>query len=1107
MSRLVLALICLLLFSTCSQNSQDADRKLFSKLASKETSINFSNILEENDDFNIVEYLYFFNGGGVAIGDINNDGLSDIYFTSNQNKNKLYLNRGNLQFEDITANAGVAGKGNWTTGVTMADINGDGLLDIFVCGVGGYKKFDGQSQLYINNGDLTFSDRTVEFGLSFQGFSTQAAFFDYDLDGDLDMYLLNHSVHSTRSYGQVSLRYQTDSLAGDRLYKNLLVETGSATFIDVTQSAGIYSSQIGYGLGIGISDLNLDGYPDIYVSNDFHENDYLYINQKNGTFSESSSKSLAHTSRFSMGNEIADMNNDLWPDIITTDMMPREERIIKSTAGEDSYEVYRFKLQFGYGKQVSRNTLQLNRGTVDSGRIVFSDIAQVAGIEATDWSWGPLAADFDGDGLKDLFISNGIVRRPNDLEYINFINNDSARQGMISQNTSLSKLMPQGDAGDFIFKNMGNTIFIDKSAEWGIRSFGFSNGAAYGDLDNDGDLDLVINQINGEALIYRNNLNPAKFLKLKLNANSIEGNPFGVGARVIVELSNQTQVQELFPTRGWCSSSDYSLFFGLSEIDDMARVKVLWPNGFQQDTVVTGGLVTINYGRLDKSKALNSMNSIYNQFSVGIIKHIEDDFNAFNRESLIPHMLTTEGPALAVADVNNDGMEDFFLGGAKGQTSAVYVQNTGGDFTKLQIQDFEKHKLAEDIDAVFFDADGDGDKDLVVVSGGHEAREERNLLLPRLYINDGMGFFTYSQNAFANVFLNASCVRACDYDLDGDIDLFIGSSVMPFLYGMSPMSYLLVNDGFGKFHPSHSWLGGSVFDNPTKVRPGMIKDAVWTHLNSDDLPDLILVGEWMPITILIQKADHTFLNETNKFGLGDTNGLWNSISEGDFNNDGLPDFVVGNLGLNSRIKATSEKPLLMYLGDFDSNGGSDHILVYYNGDRSYPFVSRDQLIKQIPSLKRKFPNYQSYLDVKLEDIISQAEKNNSAVLKVQELRSLLLVSDNGALKKSALPIEAQYFPVYSIAVTDANKDGKRDLLLTGNLGAIQPDLGSYDAGIGLLLLGDESGSFVSVPPLKSGFVTLGEGRKIEKLRLNSGKEIFLVARNNNTLLAFETLKD
>ncbi|MFZ6013398.1 MAG: FG-GAP-like repeat-containing protein [Bacteroidota bacterium] len=1096
-------LLSLLLFHSCRPD-EVAERTLFSQINPSYSGVHFKNTLSEDTVFNIIEYLYFYNGGGVAAGDINNDGLVDLYFSANQQPNKLYLNQGNFHFRDITASAGAEGVGNWKTGVSMADVNGDGWLDIFVCGVGKYKKFNSKNQIYVNNGDLTFTERSAEYGLSFQGFSTHAAFFDYDLDGDLDMYLLNHAVHTQSSYGKVRVRYQEDSLAGDKLYRNMLREDGKTFFLDATREAGIHSSPIGYGLGVAIADLNQDGYPDIYVSNDFIENDYLYINSRNGTFSQQLEASMPHCSRFSMGNDVADINNDGWADVLTLDMLPRDESVIKTSAGEDSYEVYAFKLKYGYHRQVSRNALQINLGILDSGRLSFQDIAPAAGVSATDWSWAPLITDFDGDGWKDIFISNGIVRRPNDLDYLNYISADSI-QRMRNILPWIAK-MPEGKVSNFVFRNRRNLTFEDATKAWGIDLPSFSNGAAVADLDNNGTPDLVVNRINDTPLIYRNNSSPEKFVKVRLHGDSLTGNKFAIGAKIGITQIGVTQIQELFPARGFCSSSDFTLTFGLLDARQNFTVSVIWPDGSLSTQTTKKNNVLLKHSERLKEPArlpASSDSTIFEPVKLVNFRHRENEFNAFSREALIPQMLTNDGPALAVGDVNGDGLEDVFIGGGKNQGASLFMQERNGSFTLKPTSDFVRHRASEKVAATLFDADGDGDLDLTVVSGGQEEAQAKETIQPCLYKNDGRGNLQFSKSAFLNIFLQASCVKPEDYDRDGDVDLFIGASVMPGLYGMSPMSYLLRNDGKGIFTPDTRWLGQSQFDNPTRVRPGMVKDATWCDINKDNLPDLVLVGEWMPITLLLQQPDHQFVNVTARFGLQNTRGLWNAIVAKDFDRDGDIDLVGGNLGLNSRIQTSEGKPLRMYLGDFDSNGGSDHILVYYNGDQAYPFQSRDQLVKQMPGLKKKFLNYKDYRNVRLDDIVTPQQKGNSALMQADMLSSVYLKNEGAAFVTSPLPFEAQLFPVFDLRAEDVDGDGQEDLIMVGNQTLTQPEIGPYDAGLGLVLKSNGNGEFRPLSPAKSGFFVKGEGRKIEVLQNVAGEKIYLVARNNNTVLTFK----
>jgi hypothetical protein len=1091
---LILLFLVLAAFA-CEEKPKDT---LFQSIDPAKSGVQFSNDLTDTENFNIIDYLYFYNGGGVGVADFNNDGLPDLYFSANQKPNKLYLNKGNFEFEDITERAGVAALGDWKTGVSIVDINADGLQDIYVCQLGNYKGITGKNRLYINNGDLTFTERAEEYGLDFSGFSTHAAFFDYDNDGDLDAYLLNHSVHTTRTNGRSNLRNEVDSLAGDRLLRN-----DSQKFVDVTAAAGIYSSAIGYGLAIGLSDVNQDGFTDIYISNDFHENDYMYINNGDGTFTESIQTLIQHTSRSSMGNDVADFNNDGWPDIISLDMLPADEVILKSSSGDDPYDIYQLKLSFGYGKQFARNTLQLNMGGGN-----FSEVGLLAGVSSTDWSWSSLFADFDNDGYKDLFISNGIVKRPNDMDYFRFISDNNVKGGLVDNpqltDADLINQMPEGKVANYFFKNRGDLTFQDYSSMWAAPVPTFSNGSAYADLDLDGDLDLVINNINDPATMLKNTtiddgkVGTPNYLSISLEGTG--GNKFGIGAKVHVYSKLGSQYFEMFTTRGYQSAVEPKITVGLSSEKLVDSIVVMWPDGNREAILSPdiNKLLVVKQKQpfIDSFLSKSNFDRKWVELDTTILtfKHIENTFVDYNTQFLIPHMMSHEGPKMAVGDVNGDGLSDIYLTGSTNSGGRIYFQTDNGTFIYSEQSSIRIDLFSEETDAEFFDADGDGDLDLYIVTGGNEFGTGSLQLRDKLLFNDGQGNFSYDLEALPNYLAHGSVVCPADFDNDGDIDLFVGGHVVAGNYGLRAESALLINDGKGKFTNATFSLA------PSLAGAGMVTSALATDVDNDGWQDLLIVGEWMPLTLYLNKGGKLVPTQIPEFEY--TEGWWNTIAAQDIDGDGDLDFFVGNLGTNSKLKPSVAAPVSMYLKDFDGNQSLDQIITYISNGREYPAASRDELINQMPKLKKNFVLHKDFAGKSVSEIFSDEILAESGKLVAYEFRSMYVENlGTGKFRLQPLPDLAQLAPIYAFEFIDINKDGHLDVIAGGNKDGVSPYFGSYDAGKGLIMTGNGQGDFESVWPYQSGFLAGGDIRDIKKLILKD-QLIFIISRNSNTPLTF-----
>jgi hypothetical protein len=1091
------------LFSGCHSSSVKQP-VLFETLENTRTGLDFSNTLTPTQEFNVFKYMYFYNGGGVGAGDFNNDGKIDLFFAGNQVPDRLYLNEGNLHFKDVTAEAKIPDDGGWSTGVSVVDINNDGLLDIYICRVGNHETLHSHNLLLIcqgidEHGVPYYKDEAKEYGLDFSGFSTQAVFFDYDMDGDLDMYLLNHSIHQNGTFGPRNEKLASfNPLSGDRLYRN----DGNNKFTDVTKEAGIHSSVIGYGLGVSASDIDLDGYPDLYVGNDFHENDYLYINQHNGSFKEELNDHLMHTSQFTMGVDVADLNNDGYPEIISMDMLPSDPYILKRSEGEDDYETFNLKIGYGYNYQYTRNNLQLNRRNG-----MFSEIGLYSGVYASDWSWSPLFFDFDNDGKKDLFISDGIPKRLNDIDYINFISNVDLQEkmrstGLDKKDMKLIDRFPQIKIPNKFFRNGEDLQFTDMADHIANNKNRYSNGAVYADFDNDGDLDVVVNNIDDPVLFYENKSNDKKdkaFVEIKLNGPSKNVN--AIGSKIILFDSGGIRTYEKYPVHGFLSSMETPVHIGL----DKSRIDsafLIWPdNTWQQiklepvNTLITfsyvKGLPKYDYSiiRNHWKNPTRPVKDITSETNI-LYKHKENPFHEFEREPLIPHMLSTEGPALMVADFNKDGLEDVFIGSSRDGKSAVFLQQKSGKFIRSVQPDLENDSTYEDVASCVADVNQDGFPDLIIANGGNEFFGPDQHLTPRIYLNDGKGIFKRQLNSFDSLFINASSVVACDFNGDGYPDLFIGGRSVPYNYGQIPRSYLLENDGKGRFK-----------DVTEKYAPGLshvgfVTDALWFDLNQDGKQDLILSLEWGGIVAFI---NHNGVFEKKE--LTDKKGWWNFILPVDLNHDGQIDLVAGNLGLNSRLKASDKEPVRLYYYDFDKNGKKDQVLSYFLNGRELPFANKEELEKQMPALKKKFLYAEDFAKASFTDIFPR-EKLKEADILVANYFSNAILLNRGNLKFDliAMPWQAQLSSYRDAVVVDANRDSLPDILLVGNYYENNIQMGRYDADFGTLLLNQGNGKF-SVESL-NGLEIKGQVRHIRGIHI-AGKEAFVLARNNDSTMVIQ----
>ncbi len=1100
---LLLFLTAGLLLIGC-QSDSDTDT-LFRELSPDKTGIDFSNDLSFSQDFNIYRYRNFYNGGGVGVGDFNNDGLPDLYFTSNMQENKLYLNEGDLQFADITAKAGVAGQRAWSTGVSVVDINGDGYMDIYVCNSGIVKGDDKRNELFINNGDSTFTEKASEYGLDDPALSIHASFFDYDRDGDLDMYLVNNSFRAIGSFEQEkNTRNIRNEEGGDKLYRN-----DGGKFTDVSEEAGIYGSEIGFGLGVSVADVNRDGWEDMYISNDFFERDYLYINNRDGTFSEVLEEQMNSVSAAAMGADVADLNGDGYPEIFVTDMLPGPESRLKQVTTFDDWDRYRKYVEDGYHHQFTRNTLQLNNGNG-----TFSEVGRYAGVEATDWSWGANIADFNLDGRRDLFVANGIYRDLTNIDYLQKVSQEETVRMIVRDSTvdfaSLVDMIPSTPISNYAFSNRGNMQFADSSKAWGLDRPGFSNGSAYADLDNDGDLELVINNLNSKASVYKNNFieqgRKGSWLKIELKGKGL--NSHAIGSQVTAWADNKKWYAEQIPIRGFQSTADHRLHIGLGDVTRLDSLVVRWPDGtFSKMTGVNTNQM-IEISREDQEllagtdlKAADEEKSallvdITDELGLNW-KHEESTYNDFNRDRLLFHMRSTEGPPLCIADANGDGLEDFYIGGAKGQPGSLFLQTSEGSFNREKVPLLEEDAGSEDTDCVWLDANGDDQMDLYVASGSNEFPPSSSALGDRLYLNEGEEGFSRSELGVPSwKYKTAGSVSAADFDGDGDTDLFLGARLQPFGIGLPVSGYLLENDGNGTFED----VTESVATELAEL--GMITDSEWGDIDGDGDLDLVLAGEWMPITIFENEDGGKLTKRESSTGMEDVVGWWNAVQLKDLDGDGDLDIMAGNHGNNSRFQATSEYPVEMWINDFDGNGSIEQVISTYKNGKRYPMALRHDLLEKLPSLETKYPDYKSYAGQTITDIFSSEELEQSQHYAATKLESIVGWNDGtGTFTIKDLPMAAQLTPMYDILAEDITGDANKEILMGGNLYSAKPEVGRYDAGYGTVFR-IEGDSLAEIPDSRSGFFVDGQVRSIKSISSKKYGRIILVARNDAGLKVF-----